>query len=152
MKTKVILQETLVAALVLLYVYTATVKLMKLEDFKLAIGAQPLVPALKTLLIYAIPSACIGVVLLMAIPKLRKAGLYASLVLLLIFTGYIILIKMNYYGRIPCSCAGVLDNVDWTSHLLFNMAFILANAGAILLHRRITHHEQKEKLMKWGMK
>lgn len=140
MKTKVILQETLVAALVLLFVYTASVKLMKLEDFKLAIGAQPLVPALKSFLIFAIPAACIGVALLMAIPKLRKMGLYTSLFLLLVFTGYIILIKMNYYGRIPCSCAGVLDNVDWTSHLLFNGLFIGINAGAILLH----HYAQKQ--------
>jgi putative oxidoreductase len=138
MKLKVILQEVLIAALVLLYIYTAAIRLMKLEDFKLAIGAQPLVPALKLFLIYAIPAACIGITLLLAIPWFRKIGLYASLLLLLVFTGYIILIKMNYYGRIPCSCAGVLENVEWNTHLFFNLVFILINTVAILLHRQTT--------------
>lgn len=138
MKAKQITLEFLIACLVLLFIYTATAKLIKFEDFKLAMGAQPIIPGLKTLLVYTLPPVEILVVVLMATNKFRKIGLWASLGLLLVFTGYIILIKLNYYGRIPCSCGGVIKSLDWTEHLFFNLFFTTVNIGAILLHRNIT--------------
>jgi putative oxidoreductase len=141
MKTKMIILVLLVTVLVVLYIYTPATKIMKFEDFKLAIGAQPLVPALKTCLIYTLPTVQVLVLILLIISKYRKLGLYASLFLLLVFTGYIILIKLNYYGTVPCSCAGVLGYLDWTQHLYFNGVFILVNIAALFLHRHIHHKE-----------
>jgi hypothetical protein len=63
-------------------------------------------------------------------------GLWASLFLLTLFTGYIILIKLNYYGTIPCSCGGVLKDLTWTKHLFFNLFFMGISIVGILLERR----------------
>ena len=143
MKTKIILQEILVAILVILFVYTPASKLMKFHEYQLAMDAQPITAALRTFVLYAVPISEILAVILMAIPKFRKVGLYVTLGLLLTFTGYITLIQMNYYGRIPCSCGGVIKSLSWTQHLYFNLTFITINIIAIWLHSNIAKNERK---------
>jgi hypothetical protein len=57
-------------------------------------------------------------------PRWQLAGLYASLGLMVMFTTYIIVIT-HFGDYIPCSCGGVLQNLTWTSHLIFNSVFVL---------------------------
>jgi hypothetical protein len=49
-----------------------------------------------------------------------------------LFTAYlIIMLKFSYH--IPCSCGGVLQNLSWNDHIVFNTFFIvIAGAGALL--------------------
>ncbi|WP_440704371.1 MauE/DoxX family redox-associated membrane protein [Chryseobacterium sp. 22543] len=134
--------EILIAILVVLFVYTPASKYSKYEEYVLAMKAQPLIPALKTFLIYAVPISEILAVILMATNKFRMLGLYFTLGLLVTFTAYISLVQLNYYGRIPCSCGGVIKTLSWKGHLFFNLFFITVTSIAIWLQRNIQKYEK----------
>ena len=140
MKTKKILLEICTALLIILFVYTPASKLMTFHEYVLSMRAQPLQHWLSSFLTYAVPiSELIAVVLLIS-GKFRKQGLYLSLGLLLIFTGYISLVQLNYYGRIPCSCGGVIRYMTWNQHLFFNLFFIAITGIAIWLNKTNYKH------------
>jgi hypothetical protein len=70
-------------------------------------------------------------------------GFYLSALLLIIFTGYIALVLLNYFGRVPCSCGGVIRTLGWGLHLIFNVFFLLLSFLGIYLinrERRIDWH------------
>ncbi|SEW51592.1 MauE/DoxX family redox-associated membrane protein [Chitinophaga arvensicola] len=144
MKTKKILQELCIAMLVILFVYTASIKLMKFEEHSLAMKAQPLLPWLQNFLIYAVPFSEIIAVILLAIAKLRRVGLFLTTALLISFTGYVVLVNLNYYGRIPCSCGGVISSFSWQQHLVFNMFFVIISVVAIYLDYQIDKNDNKK--------
>src|SRR5690606_28338776 len=60
----------------------------------------------------------------------RYFSLFASYLLIVMFTAYILII-LNFSDFIPCSCGGVLEKLSWTQHLLFNIAFIALSCIAI---------------------
>lgn len=53
-----------------------------------------------------------------------NAGYQISFFLLLIFTGYILLI-LNFSPYIPCSCGGLIEYLSWKQHIVFNCVFLL---------------------------
>jgi hypothetical protein len=55
------------------------------------------------------------------------------------FTTYIIII-LNFTSFTPCSCGGVLEDLGWTEHLIFNIAFIVLSAVALFFY---TSHKCK---------
>ena len=85
------------------------------------------------ILVWAVPFSELLVSSLLIFIKTRLAGLYASLLLLVSFTVYIGLVMNHVFGRIPCSCGGILSKMTWEQHLVFNMVFILMTSTAILL-------------------
>lgn len=40
---------------------------------------------------------------------------------------------LHFSSYVPCSCGGVLDDMDWMTHFYFNLAFIVLAAIALLL-------------------
>jgi len=62
--------------------------------------------------------------------RTRLMALYGSFALMIMFTTYIILV-LKFSDYIPCSCGGVLEDLGWTEHIIFNMVFILLAATAI---------------------
>src|SRR5690606_38132713 len=72
---------------------------------------------------------------LLIIPRYRLFALMGCFGLMVMFTAYIIII-LNFSDYIPCSCGGVLENLSWTQHLIFNIVFIGLAAVAILLASR----------------
>jgi len=52
-------------------------------------------------------------------------GLYAALILLVAFSIYISLTMTGLFGRVPCSCGGILMHMSYSIHLLFNLIFII---------------------------
>ena len=66
------------------------------------------------------------------IPVTRKAALLGALILMGLFTiyiGYMIL----FTPHLPCSCGGVLKQMSWRQHFVFNIVFtLLAGAGYTL--------------------
>lgn len=138
--------EILIATLVILFVYTPVSKLMQMDRYIASMKAQPLDPGFSHFLVYALPAAELMIVVILAIPRYRKTGLYLSLGMLIIFTGYISLIQINYYGRIPCSCGGVISALEWKGHLFFNLYFIVANSWALWIYHRMEQHNKRPQL------
>jgi hypothetical protein len=119
------------ALLILLYVYAACSKLADPEEFRGQLYNQPFPHGLAGLLLYALPLGELLVVALLLLPGMQRRGLQLSLGLLALFTGYIVLIKLGAFARIPCSCGGILSHMGWTTHFFFNLFFILINVLAL---------------------
>jgi hypothetical protein len=79
---------------------------------------------------------------LLVVPAFRLAGLYAFFSLMSLFTIYIAVMLLSG-SDIPCSCGGVLEEMSWGTHIVFNCVFVALSAWGIYLQRKkrrtITH-------------
>jgi uncharacterized membrane protein YphA (DoxX/SURF4 family) len=122
--------------LVVLFLYTGISKLMEYSSFKEQIATSPVLAPIASFIAWALPLAEFAVAIALLIPVWRLWGLYASFVLMLLFTGYIAAI-LSFSKELPCSCGGVLEEMSWDQHLVFNITFtLLAIAGALLEKKR----------------
>ena len=136
MKGKVLVIEMISALFILLFVYASVSKLTDIDQFRIQIGQSPLLTDIAWLAAWAVPISEMIIALMLAVPRYRLVALYASFGIMVMFTAYIVAI-LNFSDHVPCSCGGVLAQMGWTEHLLFNIAFIiLALAGIILLLKR----------------
>jgi putative oxidoreductase len=128
--------EIISALFILLFVYTALSKLSEQGKFKWALGESILLSNYAGTIAWALPTVELLVALLLFIPRTRLWGLYASTVLMVIFTiylGYMI----AFDPKLPCSCGGVLQNMTWKQHLIFNVFFtLLAGTGGWLYRKK----------------
>jgi uncharacterized membrane protein YphA (DoxX/SURF4 family) len=140
---KGVIVEIVCFLFILLFVYAALTKLLDYEKFRVQIGQSPLLTSFSGFIAWFIPFIEIVVSIMLAFPRFRAMGLYMAFTLMVLFTGYIIAI-LNFNGRVPCSCGGVLEKMGWTEHLVFNIIFVLIAAAGILLHSK---EENKEPVM-----
>lgn len=147
MKKKQILLELIIMGLVFLFVYTPVNKLMKFQEYKLSMKAQPFAPGFSTFLTYAVPAAEFIAVILLILPLTRKAGLYVSMFLMTLFTGYIGLVQLNYYHKVPCTCGGIISSLTWNEHLLLNIFILLLTGIGIWLLKATSGAKPKDRKM-----
>lgn len=136
MTKKEILTEMMIMALVILFLYTSTSKYFDFAAFKRAMYNQPFPHGLSAFLIWVLPPAEILVAVGLMIERFRTLALYVFLALMVLFTGYIALILLHIFPRVPCSCGGGLQSLGWTQHLLFNIIFIALTIGAIVFRKQ----------------
>jgi hypothetical protein len=132
MKRKIAV-EVICFLFVVLFVYAAASKLIDLQKFRIQIGQSPLLTSLGPLLSWLIPTIEIIVAVLVSSERLRLFGLYASFGLMVMFTTYITAI-LFFSVYVPCSCGGILEELGWKEHLIFNSVFVLLAAFGVLLH------------------
>jgi len=122
---------------IFLFVYAAVSKLFDPDKFRLQIGQSPILTSVASITVWFIPILEIAISILLAVPRFRLTGLLASFGLMVMFTAYIISI-LQFSEDIPCACGGVLQSMGWTTHLIFNIVFILISlSGITLLGRTI---------------
>jgi putative oxidoreductase len=115
--------------LLLLFTYTATSKFLDYDRFVFQMKLAPvplmkwvapilgwLIPAIETLLV-------VGITTCFFIPKVKVISLYASVVLLSAFEIYIAIMLLSG-SQLPCTCGGIISQMGWGQHLLFNAFFI----------------------------
>lgn len=110
--------------LIILFFYTAISKLLDLEEFQRQLANQTLPLWSIATLLWLIPLSEVLVCILLIIPSTRIIGFYGSTVLMILFTGYISLVLLNVFDRVPCSCGGVVRNMKFSEHFLFNLFFL----------------------------
>ena len=115
---------------VLLFLYAAISKLLDFETFTLQLAQSPLLSAYAGFIAWAVPGIEILIACLLVIERFRTLALYASFTLMVMFTAYIFII-LNFSDFVPCSCGGVLEDLSWTQHLVFNLIFIVLSGVAI---------------------
>jgi uncharacterized membrane protein YphA (DoxX/SURF4 family) len=123
-KIKAILSEITAWLLALMFTYTAVSKVYDWHGTKLSLYNQVLPDGIKDFLLYALPMVEILAAVALLIPQFRKAGFIVSLVLMSLFTGYVILIWIGLAGRVPCSCGGIISSLSWGEHLVLNLVFL----------------------------
>ena len=122
--------------LVVLFLYTGISKLMDYSVFKEQIAESPILAPIAPFIAWALPLVEFAVAVALFIPAWRLWGLYASSVLMLLFTGYIAAL-LSFSEELPCSCGGILQEMSWQQHLVFNITFtVLSIVSAILEKKR----------------
>lgn len=125
---------------IILFVYAATSKLLILEQFKIQLQKSPFISSYADLLTWGIPLLEYIIVGLFLISRFIHFAFYISLGLMTVFTIYIFLV-LNISESIPCSCGGVISNLDWKEHFVFNILFMfLALLGILLINKQKTNH------------
>jgi hypothetical protein len=130
--------EIICSLLILLFIYSSLSKLSDYELFTVQLSKSPFITSISNFVAWSIPTTEIVIALLLVIQRTRLIGLYASFFLMSLFTAYlIVMLNVSYY--IPCSCGGVLENLSWNQHVIFNTFFIAISAvGAIIQHKIFT--------------
>lgn len=117
---------------IVLYTYAAFSKLAAYESFRIQLGQSPLLSAYAGWIAWCIPVIEILFALMLMFRQTRFFAFVGSYALMIMFTAYIIII-LNYSEFIPCSCGGVLEEMTWNQHLMFNIGFCILALVAIFL-------------------
>lgn len=127
--------EVIALLFVLLFLYTAVYKIIDFSNFRAVIGQSPFITKYAAYLAVLVPAAEIVISVLLIAPRLRLAGLCASFAIMLLFTAYIIIL-LNLNAHLPCSCGGIIQEMSWQQHLVFNIAFLLLALTGISTYKR----------------
>jgi hypothetical protein len=129
---KQIFLDIICCLFIVLFIYAAASKFLDFEKFRIQLGKSPLLTAYAGWVAWTIPYIEIGIAILLSIPRWRLAGLYAAFALMVMFSAYIVAIT-RFSDYVPCSCGGVLQNMTWNQHLVFNLLFVGLGATGVLI-------------------
>lgn len=138
--------ETIIFLYAVLFLYTGITKLTEYEIFRENVAESPILAPIATPIAWGLPWMEFAITMMILIPRWRLKGLYATLILMVAFTAYIICILL-FDKNLPCSCGGIIEQLSWTQHLVFNIAFILLAILGIALQRR----EKKQLQINWNL-
>lgn len=141
MKKKI--PDIICGLLILLFAYTAFNKLLDIHRFETVLSMAPLIGKYSPLFAILIPSLELTIVLLVLLPRTQRIGLISAFTLLILFTAYLIYMVLSY-PNLPCSCGGVIQQLSWKQHIVFNIFFILLGMVGIYFHHNlpINKHDQ----------
>lgn len=134
---------------ILLFLYTGLFKELNYESFKAALEKSAKISMFAPFLARAVPlielsiTACLLVPLISSGSRLRNWGLYSAAVLMLIFTVYVWTILKFSHG-LPCTCGGIIQQMNWHQHLYFNAVFTALAITAIWLNKHADQHVEKK--------
>lgn len=133
------LEDIAALLFIILFTYTATSKFLDYElfVFQMRLAPLPWMTVLAPILGWLMPLIETGLVILLLIRRSRLQGIFASVILLVLFEIYIA--GMLFSGRhLPCTCGGIISTMTWKQHLLFNGIFILIGLLAIVRSKKLT--------------
>lgn len=139
MKHNIII-EIICFLLILLFVYAALSKLFDYDSFRQQLQRIPLLSQFSNAG-WILPVAELITAVMLCVRLSRFTGLYISFFLLLAFTIYIAGMLL-LAKHLPCSCGGVLRQMTWTQHLLFNIFFLLISLAGIRLEKDNNNHKR----------
>lgn len=128
-----ILLDIVCGLFIFLFVYTAVSKFRDLHSFRQVLSTSPLLQQVAPVIAWVLPVTELSIAALLFFPSSRKMGLYASLALMLVFTVYIAYMLL-FTPQLPCSCGGVIKQLSWRQHFVFNTAWILLSLIGIWLY------------------
>jgi putative oxidoreductase len=134
---KTAIVEIIASLLILLFVYTAVSKLSGLFAFESVLKKSPLIGDYAAYIKWGVPIVELIISASLFYSKTRRIGMFASAILMFGFTAYIGYM-IAFTPNLPCSCGGVLSQMNWNQHLIFNIIFTILPIVAILLMRKRT--------------
>lgn len=129
-----VLVQLLSAVLLALFLYAGLSKLLNYPEFVSQLEMHPLLKPVARVMACSLPAVELEVSVFLFIPMLRRGGLYLSLMLLIVFSVYILGMLLTA-SHLPCSCGGVFRYLSWREHLYCNIVFALMAWWAIRLER-----------------
>jgi putative oxidoreductase len=135
MSKKQVMIESVAALLIMLFLYASLSKFLDFKTFTGEMNNQPMPNSWTPFLVWFIPCSEVAIALALLFEYTRLLGLYASLVLMTLFTVYTLVILLHFFSYIPCSCGGVIKKLTWRQHLVFNLFFVALSVFGIILQR-----------------
>jgi len=120
---------------VVLFLYTGIEKMTDYELIKEQLSIIPLFARVANPVAWLLPLIELAVVVLLITPRWRLKGFYSSMILMAVFTFYLIA-TASLNKDLPCSCGGVIELLSWKQHLFFNGGIMLLIAWAIALMKK----------------
>lgn len=111
--------------LILLFTYTGVFKLVSHFDFYQDLRNQPIFKRFAIFLSWAVPLLELLLVALLCSKRTMRTGFLLSYILMLAFTIYTAIILLGVLGKRPCSCGGIIRQMNWQEHFLFNLGFTI---------------------------
>ncbi|MBP4137251.1 MauE/DoxX family redox-associated membrane protein [Flavobacterium geliluteum] len=136
---------------ILLFVYAAVSKLLDYDNFRIQLGQSPLLSAFASWIFWIVPLAELFIVVLLATPRFRNWGLFASVCMMTMFTAYIFIV-LHYSSFVPCSCGGLLEKMSWDIHFIFNIVFVLLGLLGLILEHNISRKSKSFRKPAIGIK
>ena len=130
--------DAVIGLFIALFLYTAVSKLL---DYRSFYATMDIMPSLKGRAFILAPAVIVSEIIIscmLMIPALRLLGLCFSFALMFVFTVYLMFAVAKGYS-LPCSCGGVLRQLSWKQHVLFNMTFIVLAMSGILSYLKQKH-------------
>ena len=134
LKRQVVL-ECIAALLILLFLYASVSKFLDFKRFIDEMNNQPLPNSWTPFLVWGIPFLEIAISAALIFEYTRLLALYASLVLMTLFTIYAIMILVHFFPYVPCSCGGVIRKLTWPQHLALNLFYVALSVLGLVLQR-----------------
>lgn len=116
-----------------LFIYTALSKWLIYPTFVKDLHRSPLTGPYATFISIVIPASEFIVAILLQFRRTRTAGLIGAFSLMLLFTIYVGYVLGMTTER-PCSCGGILRDMNWPSHMYFNSVSTIVAALGIWLN------------------
>jgi hypothetical protein len=129
------LVEIISLLFVLLFIYTAVYKIIDFRNFQAVIGQSPMITRFAPAVAIGVPIAEIAISGLLVLPRYRLIGLCASFAIMLLFTFYISIL-LNLHLHLPCSCGGIISDMNWSQHLVFNIVAVILALIGISIYKR----------------
>ncbi|TCD07676.1 hypothetical protein EZ449_14165 [Pedobacter frigidisoli] len=136
------LSDICAALLVFLFSYAAISKLMSYNISRKEMLNQVFLHDTAIVLTWLIPVIEFCITIMLLFPQLRKLSFLSALTLLSTFSFYITISMSGIFGRIPCSCGGILGQMSYGIHLLFNTFFM----AIAVLGMKISAKKTKRKI------
>lgn len=113
--------------LIALWSYAFFIKTIDFNHYQKQMADQPFPIFFSGLLTYGLLITEASAALLLIMGK-QLSGLILSLIMLIAFTIYILMILHGYFPERPCSCGGFISKMSWKNHLKFNLILIAINS------------------------
>lgn len=123
MKKETIL-KTIAGVIAAMFFYASFSKLLDYKQSRWEMRNQIFPVYIADVLTWLVPVVEIIIIILLLYRTTRLVGLSASLGLLTAFTIYIAVALANVAGFVPCSCGGILNEMPYSLHIIFNLFFM----------------------------
>jgi len=129
------LTNSIVFFFIVLFLYTGIMKFTEIHNVRQQLSLSPLMASLSGVISWALPIGEMLLAIALFIPKWRVLGLYASLMLMTLFTGYVTFILLSD-DQLSCSCGGIIEELSLPQHVIFNSACVFLSLVGIFAIRR----------------
>lgn len=134
-KKAILIPDIICGLLILLFAYTGFSKLIEFAKFRNVLKEAPLIGNYAMFLAALILVAELVIAFLLIMPRTKKTGLTAATGLLTVFTVYLVFMVLTD-SHLPCSCGGVIQQLNWKQHIVFNAFFIVLGVTGIWYQRK----------------
>ncbi|WP_313157313.1 MauE/DoxX family redox-associated membrane protein [Sphingobacterium multivorum] len=141
--------QVLTFALLCLWIYVGSKKVFTYAEFRASMIRQPFADQYGIMLSYILPAVELATGILFIFEGTKRVGFWSTLLLMFVFSGYVILALRDTWGSIPCDC--ILEfPISWKTHLWVNGLIIIACVVGLLLDRKIRISPQRKLMTKLG--